>query len=118
MKKINLSERFRQEICTFEIAKRLHLAGMTCANTFFAYDEHGEITDAGWLESVAGMKLYPCVNFAMACAMMEDTDIDFNNVGFYQDGDLYKISVKDQVWENANIVDLLMELWIKYKKKQ
>ncbi len=117
MKKLNLTERFKQEICSFETAKKIAAAGMTCANTFIAYNKDGEVNDAAWMQNITGIKLYPCVNFALACIMMEDTSIDFNNTELYQDGDMYRLTWENEVYENTNIVDLLMELWVKFKNE-
>lgn len=117
MNVINLHDRFRAETCTFEMAKQAALAGMTPTNTFFAYDEKGEINDAGWMHDM-GYKLYPCINFAFAAGMLENTSLDLTKISFYQQPDgLYIFETgSGQKYSSQNIVDCLVSVWLDHKQ--
>lgn len=119
---INIEKRFKDEVCTFAAAKRAKAAGMTCANTFFAYDRRGEISDGGWLEKLGFFQeYYPCINFAFACAMLNECDFDkaqFTVTSLVKNGrTLYTISYKKDEFTDANIVDVMVDFWAKYKRK-
>ena len=83
--KIDLTKRFREELCSFTMAKKAKINGMTCANTYFAYDSNGDVTSGGWLESMGYDNFFPCINFPFACSMLEDTDIDPIKIVMFKD---------------------------------
>lgn len=113
---INILQRFRDELCTFEVAKKAAAAGMTCANTFFAYDEHGEVTDGGWLQKVTGLTYYPAINFAMSVAMLENMTFPVSAIKLEQEGDSFFLTCNEITISANNIVDVIILTWIKYKR--
>lgn len=128
--KIDLQERFRAEVCSFEVAKKAKLAGMTCANTFLSYDEQGNLGDGAWMEdeekvrSKFGLKdfkapvLYPAIMFPFAVCMLEDTDVDdWSKIEFYEFNKKYFFKYKEELFQSENIVDVLILFWIGHKKK-
>ncbi len=129
-KQIDLRKRFKDNICSFDIAKKAAAAGMTCANTFYAYDEHGELTDGAWLaEGVEGVNknllaslpnfkapiLFPAINLPMAIGMLEDTDLEYKMMDCYFD-EKYFFRYAGNIYKSNKLVDLLVEVWIKHKK--
>ncbi len=116
MNKINLTNRFREELCTFEMSKKAKIAGATCANTYFAYDNMGNVTSGGWLEGIGYDNFYPCISFPFACVMLEDTDLDHKNVDLYEGDGSYTLKYKTEAYTSKNIVDVLLEIWLKHKK--
>ena len=130
--KIDLQARFKAEICSFEVAKKAKLAGMTCANMFYSYDEQGNLGDGAWMEDeeriikkfpmMAGKfkapVMYPAIMFPFAVGMLEDTDIDdWKKIEFYEFNKKYFFKYKDELFQSENIVDTLILFWIKHKKK-
>jgi len=112
---IDLKKRFIDELCTFELAKKASVAGMTCANTFLSYDERGELGDGAWLEDVTGAKMYPAINFPFAVIMLEDTDLELRKINFYEYNENYFFKYKSEMYQSANIVDALIMAWLKHK---
>lgn len=134
---INLTDEFKENICSFYVAKKAKAAGMNSANTFYAYDEEGQTTDAGWMESENNLKMlreqlknprwmppvmYPAINLPFAIGMLEDTTIDHKKLECWEEWDEEKgttffFKTGDDVMQNTKLVDLMVEVWIKYKKK-
>lgn len=135
---INLREEFKQNLCSFEVAKKAKAAGMTCANTYFAYDKDGNIGDGGWMEDEKNIKMireqtgkpnwqppvfYPAINLAFAIGMLEHTDIDFGNFECFEIWDEKKglefVAEYEgkEVFKSKNLTDLFVEVWIKHKNK-
>ncbi len=119
MSKIDLKARFREELCSFDLAKKADKAGVTCANTFFAYDNKGNLTDGAWLASV-GYDMYPCINFAFACHLLADcvTEEEFERISFSRIGEHYIISFEEFSHMSINIVDVVLSLYIDIENKR
>ncbi len=118
MKKIDLNEEFTKNICSFEIAKEAKAAGMTSANTFYAYSPDGTIGDQGWIEKITGAEMYPCINLALAIGMIGDASIDPAAAYFYEGNDIYHFEYLGDEISEVKLVDLLVRIWIKYKNKK
>jgi len=131
MKKLNLKQLFTDNICSFEVAKQAKAAGITCANTFFAYDSEGGLTDAAWLEQMGFTDFYPAINLALAISaiggdvVIDGQPIDPTKVELYSlDSEEYPTTTRYYFKYNGqllagdfeNLVDLLVTIWIKYKK--
>jgi len=116
--KINLQKRFKEELCTFEIAKQATNAGLTTANTYLSYDEHGEIGDGAWLTDITGAIFFPAINFPFALVMLEGTDIELTKVDFYKFNGKYFFKYKKELYQSENIVDALILPWIAHQKKK
>lgn len=131
--KIDLSKRFRSEICSFEVAKKAREAGMTCANQFYSYDENGNLGDGAWMEDEEGIKkkfpqlegrfkaplMYPAIMFPFAVGMLEDTDVeDWSKIDFYEYNGKYFLKHDSEMYQSENIVDVLVLFWIKNKKEE
>lgn len=130
--KLDLKKLFDDSLCSFEISKRAKESGMTCANTFYAYDEHGEVTDGAWmaeggqgdtknlLDSLPNFKppiLYPAINIAMALGLLEDCSLDFKKIDCYEFNGKYFFKHKEGLFQSEKLVDLFIEVWIVHKKK-
>lgn len=128
MKTLNIADLFKQNLCSFEMAKKVKAAGMTCANTFFVYDDQGEVADAGWLESLGFNDFYPCINLAFAISMLDSKETigtlqDVNKIELWEmDSESYPTKKEyffkydgGEVLSSENLVDLLLEVWLKYK---
>lgn len=118
-KQIDLSKLFIESLCSFECSKKAKQAGMTCANTFYAYNNKGELGDGAWLETVTGAEMYPAINLAFAIGMLDDTNLKFDKVKCEENDVLsnkYSISYEDEVYKSNNLIDIIIELWIKHKK--
>ncbi len=115
-KKINLNELFVSSLCTFKGAKKAKAAGFTCANTYFAYEANGELCNAGWMEELGKDSLSPAINIAMAIVMLEDTDLNQSEIELSNDDVKFTLKYGDDIFESTNLPDLLIELWIKYKR--
>jgi hypothetical protein len=113
---IDLVQRFHAELCTFEMAQKAKEAGCSAANTYFAYDELGEKHDSGWMDKVGIKDVYPCINFPFAASMVADLNLDADKVEFYQENNQYHFKTGDKIYVSANIVDVLVEVWISHKK--
>lgn len=119
--KIDIGKSFRNSVCSFEVAKKIAEKGFTCANTFLAYDENGEIGDGGWLQKVTGAKMYPCVNLAMAYVVAENTSAELDKMALYQvchndKEPTFKLTYKDKVYEAERCADVLLLFWCDFKK--
>ena len=123
-KPIDLAKLFKACLCSFEVAKKAKQAGMTSANTYFAYfayDVNGQVGDCGWLEKVAGMEVFPAINTAFAVAMLENTDLNLSKIELYQELTLhgpdgnFVFNYEGEVYKSENLVDVLVEVWIKHK---
>jgi hypothetical protein len=115
---INLKERFKEEICSFEVAKKAKEAGMTCANTYLAYNNDGSVTTGAWLESVGYNHLYPCINFVLACIMVEDVCPNPLKIELTENDGIYFFYYEGQSYQSNNIVDVMIEFWIKNNRKK
>ena len=124
MQQIDLQKRFKAEICSFEMAKKIRAAGMTCANTYFSYDEDGQVGDGAWLGEISeryGMA--PCVQFPFAVAMLEEVIEDFDNISISRYdmadwGERFEVAYDGEAFESNNLVDAILSLWLKYKKQK
>ncbi len=114
--KINILDMAKHYLCSFEMAKQASAAGMTCANTYFSYDENGNIGDGGWLEGLGYQNFYPCINFPFAVAMLEDTDLDASKVQVVKNGSKFIFSYDTETAESSNIVDVIIMMWIRHRK--
>lgn len=120
MTKIDFQELFDFSVCSFEVAKKAAAAGMTCANTFFAYNEKGEVGDSGWLQKIYDKaKFYPVINTPLAIFMLEDTTIDLGDESFglfnNTETKTFVLKYKGDEISDANLVNVLVLAWIKYK---
>lgn len=128
MELIDLKSLFTDSVCSFEAAKKARASGFSCANTFFAYDDKGEVTDGGaWLEDIFNEpdKFFPCINIAMAVSLLGDTDLDSNMILLFRmdkgpepfDRPNYVFQYNGKLeFTNTNLADLLIDVWIRYKK--
>ena len=125
MQHYNINELFKANTCTFEMAKVVKDVGMTCTNTYFAYDDKGEVTDGGWLDELGLQnQFYPCINLAFALHMLEDTGLYPEKIELWSlDSNehptqtvFYFKYCDDPALESTNQVDLLLLVWMKYKK--
>lgn len=124
MKTLNIADLFKENLCSFEMAKKVKEAGATCENTYFAYDDEGEVTSAGWLKELGFNDLYPCINLAFAISVLEETQFDPEKIElWYLDSEAYPTKKVyffkydgGEVLSSENLVDLLLEVWLKYKK--
>ena len=115
---INLTARFKAEICTFETAKKAKASGMTCANTYYAYDEKGELNNGGWLDGIFD-DYSPAIQFPFAVTMLEDIGIDIKEILLYQDdqdGGKFYLIYRKELLQSRNLVDVLVHLWLIHKK--
>lgn len=119
MLKIDLPGLFKKSICTFAAAQKAAEHGFTCANTYYAYDERGEVTNGGWLQDVAGCKMYPAINIALAIGILEDTDVIkyWDGVAIYLSNGMYYFKCDVFNAQNENLCDLLIDVWINFKTK-
>lgn len=118
-KKLNIKNIFNENVCSFQMAKRIKEKGITCANTYFAYDEDGQITTGGWLSEISSKyaTFYPCVNTAMAIVIAEQTNADLKKIDVYKTESSYRLSYNDFFEiETENIADLFLEFWLRFKK--
>lgn len=136
---IDLRATFDKYICSFEVAKKAKEAGMTCANTFYAYDVFGKITDGGWMDgdietgnemakmakelrkknNLPPIVMYPAISLPFAIGLLEDTKLDANEMkklSCYEFNEKYFIKYKEQVYQSEKLVDIIVEFWIKNKK--
>ncbi len=123
---IDLKQLFLDSICSFEMAQKAKFAGMTCANTFFAYDESGQIGDGAWLENPPEMikdlpafkqpVLFPAINLALAIFMLDDI-LGADKIECYQIDDVYVCKFNGKGYEGKKLVDAVIDLWIHNKKK-
>lgn len=124
MQTLKLTDLFKENLCSFEMAKRVKEAGATCANTYFAYDDQGEVSNAGWLENLGFNDFYPCINLAFAISVLEETQIDPDKIElWYLDSESYPTKKEyffkydgGEVLSSENLVDLLLEVCLKNKK--
>lgn len=129
--KIDLQKVFTDQLCSFDVAKKAKEAGMNCSNTFYAFDEKGAVNDGAWMENEEMIKqqyptlknftapvLFPAINLAMAIGMLEDTDLEFPKLNVYQFGDKFFIKYKDETYQSEKLVDVVVLIWCKHKKKQ
>ena len=110
MTSINLAQRSVDELCTFEMSKRIKNAGLTCANTYFAYDNDGKLNDGACMENIGIDNLYPCVTFSFAVNMLEG--LDFGKIECYQTDTCTYINYNGKQFSSTNIVDAVLELWL------
>jgi hypothetical protein len=127
--KIDLQKTFQDNLCSFDVAKKLKEAGMTCANTYYAFDDKGQINDGAWMENPEKIKerfglkdfnppvMYPAINLAMAIGMIEDTDIDVKRFECYQFNGKYFFKYKDETYQSEKLVDVMLQVWLKHSKK-
>jgi|CXWK01.1.fsa_nt_gi hypothetical protein len=124
MKTLDLKQLFTNNVCSFEMAKKMKEAGMTCANTFFVYDSQGEVADAGWMEELGFNDFYPCINLAFAISMIEDTAVPVDKIELWEmDNDKYPTGKQyffkcegDETLSSENLIDLILMVYLKYKK--
>ncbi len=140
--KINLTEEFKENLCSFSVAKKAKAAGMTSANTFYAYDPKGELIDAGWMEADNNIKMireqtnkpdwqpplmFPAINLPFAIGMLEDTTITkqiaegkFECYELWDEnkGIEFFFEIGSDKLKSRKLVDLIVEVWIKYKKPE
>lgn len=114
--KIDLMSRFKRELCSFDIAKKLKKAGVTCANTYFMYDKDGNLGDGSWLEDITEIEMYPAINFPLSVMMLEEGGLKYGKIDCYKIHDDYYIEYNNITYRNENIVDALMLLWLEFKK--
>lgn len=116
--KIELKALFKGSLCSFDMAKKCAKAGMTCANTFFAYDEHGDINDGAWLQKISPQyKMYPAINVPFAILMLEDTDLKLFELELHIDSDeLFHLRYGAEEYTGDNLPDVLLAAWLKHKK--
>lgn len=136
MEKLDLKQIFDSNLCSFHVAVKAKKAGFTCANTFYAYDENGNVTDAGWMENggqgeIKGLlaslpkfkapTLYPAINICMAIGLIEDTTLDISKCEFKHtfttkgEWKYMFIYNKDEMF-SERLADLMVLVWLKYKK--
>jgi len=123
MNTLDLKQLFKSNVCSFEMAKKMKEDGMTCQNTFFVYDDHGEVADAGWLESLGYNYFYPCINLALAIRMMESLPIQHEKIELWQIQEgptlpaFYYLKYDGgQADSSENLVDLLLTFYLKHNK--
>jgi hypothetical protein len=112
---ISLKEEFISSLCTFEVSKKAKMAGATCANTYLAYDDTGEITDGGYLEKIGCAGYYPAISLPFAILMLDDTDIEVDTIRFIKNDEGYIFSANNKSFKSENIVDVLVLAWIEFK---
>ena len=117
MKKLDLRAEFKKSICSFEVAKKASEAGMSCANTYYAYDENGGLNDGAWLEKVTGAKMYPAINIALAIGLLENLSIEPDLNAFSEKDNKFCFEHKGNTTEAETLADLCVLVWIKYKNK-
>lgn len=120
MIKLDLSQIFKQNICTFAVAKQAAAAGMTPANTYFSYDDSGGLSDGAWTGPVLKKKFYPAINLLLALYMAtEETTLTLDDptLEFFADpaGDFFMFNYRGDQIKTNNLVDLFVLVWIKYK---
>lgn len=128
-KKINLTDLFKDSLCSFDLAKKAKLAGISPENTFYAFDELGEINDGGWMYGekakeftahIPGWKppvYYPAINLPFAIGLLEDCDIDPRDIECHEFNGKYFLKYKDTLLQGTKAVDLFVEFYLIYKKK-
>ena len=116
-KQIDLSKLFRESLCSFEVAKKAKQVGMTCANTFYAYDSKGELNDGAWLEKITGAEMYPAINLPFAIGMLEDTDLKFDKIDCSEIDGKYSLYYESEIYQSTNLINILVDVWIKHKNK-
>lgn len=113
--KIDLAKLFSDSLCSFEVAKKAKQAGMTCANTFYAFDSTGEVTDGAWLEKITGAEMYPAINLPLAIGMLENTDLKFDKIDVSETDGKYSLCYEDEIYESTKLIDIFVEVWIKHR---
>lgn len=113
-KQLDLSELFKKSLCSFEIAKKARAEGMTCANTFYAYDPNGDLGDGGWLEKITGTEMYPAINLAFSIGMLDNTDLKSDKIQLSEEDGKYSLHYEDEIYQSENLVDVIVELWINH----
>jgi hypothetical protein len=129
--KIDITKAFADQFCSLELAKKAKTAGFTCANTFYSYDEAGEIGDGAWMERPEVIEqlrkmtgkadwkppvMYPAINLAMAIGMLEYTDLEHGKVECYEYNGKYFFKYKGEVFQGEKLANVLVEVWLKHRK--
>lgn len=122
MIKVDLKSEFQNNLCSFDLAKEAKKAGMTCANTFFAYEEDGSICDGGWIESLGYDGYYPAINLSFALFMLDEVPAKMYDIVKTDDEDRpYKVTFTRadssvNYFEAAKLVDAVLLVWLKSKE--
>jgi hypothetical protein len=121
MKKIiDLQELFKSSVCSFEIAKQAKANGFNCENTFYSYDEQGELGDGGWLEKITGAKMYPAFSLPLAMGYLEHTNIPpdkFKDIELSEIDGFYTIKYDTEIHTSKNVIDVILMFVFKHYKK-